>query len=84
MNIIIMDIIYYVLGIIVVFIVVCIVFDCKYLNRFGFSLFWVLFVVIFLFGNVIFLFYVGCIVFVMVVLVLLNKVIKLEEKEVLV
>ncbi len=82
MNIITMDTIYYVLGIIVAFIAVRIAFDCKHPNRFGSSLFWALFAVTFLFGNVIPSFYVGCIVLAMVVLASLNKVTKSEEKEV--
>ena len=82
MNIITMDTIYYVLGIIVAFIAVRIAFDRKHPNRFGSSLFWALFAVTFLFGNVIPSFYVGCIVLAMVVLASLNKVTKSEEKEV--
>lgn len=82
MNIITMDTIYYVLGIIVAFIAVRIAFDREHPNRFGSSLFWALFAVTFLFGNVIPSFYVGCIVLVMVVLASLNKVTKSEEKEV--
>ena len=82
MNIITMDTIYYVLGIIVAFIAVRIAFDREHPNRFGSSLFWALFAVTFLFGNVIPSFYVGCIVLAMVVLASLNKVTKSEEKEV--
>ena len=81
MNIITMDTIYYVLGIIVAFIAVRIAFDREHPNRFGSSLFWALFAVTFLFGNVIPSFYVGCIVLAMVVLASLNKVTKSEEKE---
>lgn len=82
MNIITMDTIYYVLGIIVAFIAVRIVFDREPPNRFGSSLFWALFAVTFIFGNVIPSFYVGCIVLAMVVLASLNKVTKSQEKEV--
>ncbi|PHD61770.1 DUF979 domain-containing protein [Bacillus wiedmannii] len=82
MNIITMDTIYYVLGIIVAFIAVRIAFDREHPNRFGSSLFWALFAVTFLFGNVIPSFYVGCIVLAMVVLASLNKVTKSQEKEV--
>ncbi|WP_258958518.1 DUF979 domain-containing protein, partial [Bacillus toyonensis] len=82
MNIITMDTIYYVLGIIVAFIAVRIAFDREHPNRFRSSLFWALFAVTFLFGNVIPSFYVGCIVLAMVVLASLNKVTKSEEKEV--
>ncbi|MGR5869448.1 5-oxoproline transporter, DUF979 family subunit [Bacillus pacificus] len=53
MNIITMDTIYYLLGIIVAFIAVRIAFDREHPNRFGSSLFWALFAVTFLFGNVI-------------------------------
>ncbi|WP_269154539.1 D-serine ammonia-lyase [Bacillus paramobilis] len=77
-----MDTIYYVLGIIVAFIAVRIAFDREHPNRFGSSLFWALFAVTFLFGNIIPSFYVGCIVLAMVVLASLNKVTKSEEKEV--
>ncbi len=47
MNIITMDTIYYVLGIIVAFIAVRIAFDREHPNRFGSSLFWALFAVTF-------------------------------------
>ena len=48
-----LDTIYYLLGIIVAFIAIRIVRDQNHPNRLGSSLFWALFSVTFLFGNVI-------------------------------
>jgi uncharacterized membrane protein len=81
MNIITMDSIYYLLGVIVAFIAIRIAFDCQHPNRLGSSLFWALFAITFLFGNVLPPFYVGCIVLIMVLLAAWNKVTKSQEKE---
>jgi uncharacterized membrane protein len=81
MNIITLDTIYYLLGIIVAFVAIRVAFDRQHPNRFGSSLFWALFSITFLFGNIIPSFYIGCIVLAMVVLASLNKVTKSNEKE---
>lgn len=81
MNIITLDTIYYLLGIIVAFVAIRVAFDRQHPNRFGSSLFWTLFSITFLFGNMIPSFYIGCIVLAMVILASLNKVTKSNEKE---
>lgn len=81
MNLITLDTIYYLLGIIVAFVSIRVALDRKHPNRFGSSLFWALFAITFLFGNIIPSFYVGCIVLAMVVLAALNKVTKSNEQE---
>ncbi|KEK22543.1 DUF979 domain-containing protein [Bacillus gaemokensis] len=81
MNLITLDTIYYLLGIIVAFVAIRVALDRQHPNRFGSSLFWALFSITFLFGNMIPSFYIGCIVLVMVILASLNKVTKSNEKE---
>ncbi|MDM5186468.1 DUF979 domain-containing protein [Bacillus sp. DX4.1] len=81
MNLITLDTIYYLLGIIVAFVSIRVALDRQHPNRFGSSLFWALFSITFLFGNIIPSFYIGCIVLVMVVLASLNKVTKSNEQE---
>lgn len=81
MNLITLDTIYYLLGIIVAFVSIRVALDRQHPNRFGSSLFWALFSITFLFGNIIPSFYIGCIVLAMVVLASLNKVTKSNEQE---
>ncbi|MEH7457447.1 DUF979 domain-containing protein [Bacillus sp. JJ1127] len=81
MKLITLDTIYYILGIIVAFVAIRVVFDRQHPNRLGSSLFWALFSITFLFGKIIPSFYIGCIVLAMVVLASLNKVTKSNEKE---
>ncbi|MGR6337067.1 DUF979 domain-containing protein [Priestia megaterium] len=76
-----LDTIYYLLGIIVAFIAIRIARDHNHPNRLGSSLFWALFSITFLFGNVIPPFYVGCLVVIMVLLASFNRVTKSNEAE---
>jgi uncharacterized membrane protein len=76
-----MDTIYYILGIIVALVAIRIALDKKHPNRLGSSLFWGIFSITFLFGNVIPPFYIGCLVLVMVLIASFNKVTKSNEQE---
>ena len=82
MNIITMDTIYYVLGIIVAFIAVRIAFDREHPNRFGSSLFWRCLQLHFIWKCNPSRFTLAVLYLAMVVLASLNKVTKSEEKEV--
>ncbi|WP_028402861.1 DUF979 domain-containing protein [Ectobacillus panaciterrae] len=76
-----MDTIYYILGIIVAFVAVRVALDKQHPNRLGSSMFWGIFSVTFLFGNMIPPFYIGCLVLLMVLIAAFNKVTKSNEQE---
>ncbi|WP_409304773.1 DUF979 domain-containing protein [Peribacillus sp. SCS-155] len=81
MNIITLNTIYYLLGIIVAFVAIRIALDKNHPHRMGSSLFWGIFAFTFLFGKQIPPLYVGYLVLLMVVVASMGKVTKSNEAE---
>ncbi|WP_046179598.1 DUF979 domain-containing protein [Domibacillus tundrae] len=81
MNIITLDVIYYLLGIIVAFVSIRVALDKNHPNRLGSSVFWGIFAITFLFGNQIPPLYTGYLVLIMVVIASLGRVTKSNEEE---
>lgn len=81
MNIITLDVIYYLLGIIVAFVSIRVALDKNHPNRLGSSIFWGIFAITFLFGNQIPPLYTGYLVLIMVVIASLGRVTKSNEEE---
>lgn len=81
MQLITLDTLYYLLGIIVAFVAIRVALDKKHPNRLGSSLFWGIFAVTFLFGKQIPPLYVGYLVLIMVVIASIGKVTKSNEEE---
>lgn len=81
MQLITLDALYILLGIIVAFVSIRVALDKNHPNRFGSSLFWGIFAVTFLFGKQIPPLYVGYLVLIMVVIASFGKVTKSNEKE---
>lgn len=81
MQLITLDALYILLGIIVAFVSIRVALDKNHPNRFGSSLFWGIFAVTFLFGKQIPPLYVGYLVLIMVAIASIGKVTKSNEKE---
>ncbi|WP_047150715.1 DUF979 domain-containing protein [Aneurinibacillus tyrosinisolvens] len=81
MQLITLDMVYYLLGIIVAFVAIRVALDKNHPNRLGSSVFWGIFAVTFLFGKQIPPLYVGYLLLIMVVLASIGKVTKSKEEE---
>lgn len=81
MQLITLDTLYYLLGIIVAFVAIRVALDKNHPNRVGSSLFWGIFAITFLFGKQIPPVYVGYLVLIMVGIASFGKVTKSNEKE---
>jgi uncharacterized membrane protein len=81
MQLITLDSLYYLLGIIVAFVAIRVAIDKKHPNRLGSSLFWGIFAITFLFGKQIPPLYVGYLVLIMVAIASIGKVTRSNEEE---
>jgi uncharacterized membrane protein len=81
MELITMDMVYYLLGIIVAFVAIRVALDKNHPNRLGSSIFWGIFAITFLFGKQIPPLYVGYLVIIMVILASIGKVTRSNEEE---